>query len=286
MKFPVTKTTKLQDFTAANSFLQHFVKRNGLESCYLHGKGGSVIDTPEIQLRLNELRKKMENYTSSTIFNVDETGLFYRTLPRRTYIMEGETKKEVRGTSDMSSKDRLTVIVCTNASGVKVPLAAIGKPKNPRIFRTVDKLPMKYYDQQRAWSTGEIFYKWFNEVFLVYIRKEFSYKKILLIMDNCGAHGQDLFHDPLGMVEVEFLPKNTTAKYQPMDAGIISCLKTQYKYNVLREILKYVSIDTNTEVSREPRTLPPQGYRGIQDGKKAMSLLNRPWNEISTRTIR
>jgi hypothetical protein len=93
MKFPVTKTTKLQDFTAANSFLQHFVKRNGLESCYLHGKCGSVIDTPEIQLRLNELRKKMGNYTSSTIFNVDETGLFYRTLPRRTYIMEGETKK-------------------------------------------------------------------------------------------------------------------------------------------------------------------------------------------------
>ena len=51
--------------------------------------------------------------------------------------MEDEDKKEVRGTSDMASKDRLTVIVCSNATGVKVPLTAIGKPKNPRIFRTV-----------------------------------------------------------------------------------------------------------------------------------------------------
>ena len=42
---------------------------------------------------------------------------------------------------------------------VQCDTISINDKKNPRIFRTVDKLPMTYYNQQRAWSTGQIFHK-------------------------------------------------------------------------------------------------------------------------------
>ena len=41
----------------------------------------------------------------------------------------------------------------------------------------------------------------------------------------------------IGPAEQQFLPKNMTARYQPMDQGIISVLKTRYKTIMLRRLL-------------------------------------------------
>ncbi|KAE8965256.1 hypothetical protein PR002_g28727 [Phytophthora rubi] len=48
-------------------------------------------------------------------------------------------------------------------------------------------------------------------------------RTILLLVDNASSH------DETGLllknVRVEKLPQNTTAKYQPLDQGIIHCVK-------------------------------------------------------------
>ena len=286
----------LPNFTAASSFVQNFVRRNGLKSVYLHGKGGTKLDTEKVAKELDDLKTKMQQYTPETIFNTDETGLFYRLLPRRTYIIRSkENKRNVRGTKAMKAKDRLTAIVCTNSIGVKVPLACIGKSKSPRVFRTVETLPIAYFSQKKAWSTGKIFKKWFNEIFLPFVRRMYPGQKILLLMDHCGSHNQeDLFFDSFGQVDVDFLPKNTTALYQPMDAGIIACMKCNYRYGLLHETLKWVSIDMGDDnalfdkIQRRP--LPKAGYRGIEDGYpanilEAMQLLKTAWDAVSETTV-
>ena len=64
------------------------------------------------------VRKECEKYEIYCVFNVDETGLFYQVLPRRTYLAPGEkNKKTVRGVKGMTAKERITAYVCVKASG-------------------------------------------------------------------------------------------------------------------------------------------------------------------------
>ena len=56
-----------------------------------------------------------------------------------------------------------------------------------------------------------------------------SNRKIALVVDNCTAH--PVIHGLTNFMLV-FLPPNTTAKTQPMDAGVIRCLKAYYRKNL------------------------------------------------------
>jgi hypothetical protein len=47
-------------------------------------------------------------------------------------------------------------------------------------------------------------------------------RKILLFVDNCSVHP----FINLSNIKLVFLPPNTTSRLQPMDQGIIHCLKS------------------------------------------------------------
>lgn len=49
--------------------------------------------------------------------NMDETGLFYRAIPARTYLAANESPKTVRGAKALKEKDRVTLVLCVNATG-------------------------------------------------------------------------------------------------------------------------------------------------------------------------
>jgi hypothetical protein len=80
---PAERKKLLEDFTASKSWVKKFVKRNNLSSKLLHGEAGSV-DGAATAEGMAKLRDTCKKYRAENIFNVDETGLFYRLLPRRT----------------------------------------------------------------------------------------------------------------------------------------------------------------------------------------------------------
>ena len=96
---------------------------------------------------------------------------------------------------------------------------------NPRCFEKHTK-KLKYFSQRRAWS-DTVTFKTCWEWLLLHIRKRT--KKVLLILDNCGPHGDELI-DPNGQVTVIFSPPNCTSMFQPMDAGVIAMLKKNYLF--------------------------------------------------------
>ena len=52
----------------------------------------------------------------------------------------------------MKDKNRLTIMVCTSATGDKVPLAVIGKPIRPQCWDLCgNKPPIAYNNQNNAW---------------------------------------------------------------------------------------------------------------------------------------
>ena len=77
------------------------------------------------------LKSKITSYHPKDVFNVDESGLFWKLLPEKTLAFK--TEKCFGGNK---SKERLTFLVSTNMDGTeKLPVFAIGHSKNPKMFQ-------------------------------------------------------------------------------------------------------------------------------------------------------
>ena len=61
-------------------------------------------------------------------------------------------------------------------------------------------------------------------------------RKILFFIDNAPSHSES-FIDCFSHVKIVFLPKNTTSKLQPLDAGIIKNFKVFYRKQLLQHVL-------------------------------------------------
>lgn len=140
--------SRLTTFAASVGWVDKFVRRHALRSVSMHGEAASA-NAAKVAQNMVTLRQALKEFDLDCIFNMDETGLFYKLLPRRTYICDFEDRKSVRGTKAMRAKDRITAYVCTNATGQKVPMSIIGTAKNPRCFR-VERPPVHYSHQRNS----------------------------------------------------------------------------------------------------------------------------------------
>lgn len=181
----------------------------------------------------------LEGYHPDDIYNLDETGLFYKCLPNKSLAFKGE-----KCHGGKYSKDRITVVPICNSTGThKLPLIVIGKSQHPHCFgskkNTVD-LPVDYYWNKNAWMTTNIF----TQV-LVRMDDDFSKsgRRILLFMDNCSSHALKPSTD-LKSIKIVFLPPNYTSVLQPLDAGIIKNLKHSYHKRLLRDTIHHMA-ETN-----------------------------------------
>ena len=157
------------------------------------GEAGDV-NLEEATKEIDKLKQSIlaDGYEMCNIFNMDETELFYRAIPSRTYLLDGECKKNARGTKQMKAKDRLTVILCVNATGTfKISPTVIGTAKRPRCFvRNPPELP--YFNQTSAWNDK----KWWHQIFLKEVR-EWTTSPVALLMDGFSGHNREC-SDPLG----------------------------------------------------------------------------------------
>lgn len=160
-------------FNASDGWLQKFKRRFGIRLLKISGEKLSA--NPEfVEPFKKELHSLIaeHNLTHDQIYNADETGLFWKLLPGKTYVLRSEKSAPGR----KAEKARLTFLACTNASGDhKVKPLVIGKAKNPRYFYNFTP-PVDYSHSKNAWMTAAIFQKWFKDSFVVQVNlKSFLY---------------------------------------------------------------------------------------------------------------
>jgi hypothetical protein len=256
------EVTALKAFTASTSWASLKAIALGFKSVALHGEAGDV-DLEAIAAEINELREKIRSFHPDNVYNMDETGLMFKCLPNRGYVKRSEVKT-ARGTKMMKVKDRVTIYVCTNASGTDFyPLSIIGKSAKPHCFRS-HSLKLQYYNQKKAWSDTATFKRWWSD-FLVHIRSRTN-ERVLLILDNCGPHcgkAAEFMNDP--QVEVVMLPPNCTSVYQPMDSGVIAMIKKNYRFLLLS---KYIDMFEEREQLRKDaiEMQMTRGTKGLEQG--------------------
>ena len=225
-----------ESFKASTSWLKRFLLRHGMRSITLQGEALSadVSSVGDFRKELAEFIEK-GGYTLSQVFNADETGLWWKLMPSKTFVHH----TEVQAKNFKKPKDWVTLMGCANAAGTcKLPLAFIHKSARPRCFKntSMNTLPVCYFSQKKAWMDTTIFKKWFHDVFVPYIRKFCRDNdmecKILLLLDNAPAHpSMSTLQSNDGKVVTKFLPPNTTSLIQPMDQGILESMKSYLKGN-------------------------------------------------------
>jgi hypothetical protein len=120
----------------------------------LHEEGAKVNNNNlELLAALKELFGIIAQYDPKNVYNMDETGLFFRLLPRYSLLMPNEDISTTKGKK--KAKDQVSFIVCANASGThKIPCALIGKPKELACIKD-RQWPIPYFNQEKAWMDVE-----------------------------------------------------------------------------------------------------------------------------------
>jgi len=235
---------------ASRGWFQKFKKRSGIHSVVRQGEAASAN-----QKAAEEFVQDFSDYVKANgfipqqAFNCDETGLFWKKMPRRTYITNEE--KALPGHKPM--KDRLTLLLYGNASGdFKIKPLLVNHMENPRVFKINNaiksKLPVMWWANSKAWVTRQCFIEWIHEVFALSVKKYLQENnlplKCLLVMDNAPAHLPGLADElmkELDFITVKFLPPNMTPLIQPMDQQVISNFKKLYNKALFQRCFEVTS---------------------------------------------
>lgn len=150
-------------FNASDGWLQRFKTRYGVR--FIKIAGEKLSSQPEL---VDPFKKKLQQkvdelgLTTDQLYNADETGLFWKLLPEKTYVSSLEKNAPGRKTD----KQRITFLACTNATGLhKLKPLVIGKAKNPRSFKNFN-CPVDYKNSKSSWMTAAIFKNWFHQSFV------------------------------------------------------------------------------------------------------------------------
>ena len=227
--------TELGDtiFKGSPHFIQNWAARHNFHNVALWGKGGSA-DVSGAAARIALIWSELEAYAAERICNMEEADLLFLCILNRAYAKAGQ-RRQARGTKAMKEKDRVSLVLACNATGThKIPVAMIGKAKHPLCLKPPRRpCPLPYFSQTNAWMDGDLSKSWFETVFLPAVRAHTSHP-VALVPDNCGAH-EELECDKMKFIP---LPPHCKSIYQPLDLGIIACLKRPYKRRLLDLVVR------------------------------------------------
>ena len=257
------------DWQGYGSFITRWTKRYGIVNRAISGSKGSAAPLDELETwKETVLLPTLSRYSPNDIYNGDETALFYKCLPHRTYCFNGD-----KPAGSAKRKDRLTLLLITNMDGSDHrKLSVIGKAITPRCLAKKYKMQVKdmavdWYASKNAWMTGELHHqimtKMNNEM-----RK--CNRHILYVCDNASSHQvREYSH-----IKFLMLPPNATSIMQPLDQGIILSAKRRYKKKLTERYL--VCVENNKDANSLLNSL---------DIVAATNMIAASWRETSATII-
>ena len=264
------ENSDLDGLVASDRWLEKWKATYSIKEKRIEGKGRDVPEET-VSSWIERLQELTEGYSLENIWNMDESGCFFKALPDARSVQNG---KQAKG--DKKSKQRFTVAFFVSAAGQKIdePIV-IWKIKLPRCFKGLRDRSrpgnVHYFSNSKSWMTSEIF-----ETVLSKLNRKlvFENRKVILFLDNATCHPESM-DDKFSNIKIVFLPKNTTFRLQPLDAGIIQNFKVKYR----KSLIKYVLSRINDNASEEEIA---------QDLNILMTIrwVQRAWKDVTPSTVK
>lgn len=175
---------KYRKATFGGSWLDKIKGRHQLRSLRLNGERAEVsIGWEEKMAKIARIITEL-GIGKEQVYNWDETGLFYRSMPKYTLVGRGDD-----GAGGKEDKQRITVLLCVNGDGSNSQIVLIGKAARPR---GTDKTfwihnEVQYFANETAWMTGEIFTNLLEQ----FDRRMEGRGPVVLLLDNFSGHSRE-----------------------------------------------------------------------------------------------
>lgn len=112
--------------------------------------------------------------------------------------------------------------------------------------------------------TADLFKEWLKDFNR---QMRLAKRKVILLVDNAASHSQgDL---QLKNVTLHFLPPNTTAHIQPMDASIIKAFKAHYRKQLVQHYINRVEKEEDQSIN-------------LREG---LHMVKTAWDRVKVSTI-
>nr|XP_061782193.1 tigger transposable element-derived protein 1-like [Nerophis lumbriciformis] len=218
-------------------------------------------------------------FVPQQVFSCDDTGLYWKKMPKRTYITALETG--LPGHTVM--KDRLTLLVCANASGDRrVKPLLVYHSETPRVFKRwnviKDTLSVMWRANKKAWLTRQIFTEWLNCVFGPTVKKylldEGLPLKAVLVMDNSPVHPpymEDVLLEEFSFITLKFLPPNLT-----LDKLVVDSFKKEYTKALFQRCF---------DVTSDTRLALRDFWNDHFNILTCIGLIDKAWNGVARTTL-
>ena len=214
------------------NWLDRWIRRHALHSFRIHGEAGSANKVAYYAWLTETFSSlvKQKSIPLEDIWNADETGIFYKQLPRTTLTNQGPSSGWTH------PKNRLSGLFAASMTGSKRRPFIVGSNQQlgKRIYDSFD-----YNYNKNSWMTTELFNMWLeqwdNELIAIH-------KQIHLIIDNCSTHKQT--YKPRN-ITLLYLPAHCTSIGQPLDQGVLHALKAGYRELLLSHIVSNRKVDAN-----------------------------------------
>lgn len=258
------------NFKGTNGFISKFKKRHNIGSSTVHGERTANKNVNTFCREF--IRYIMDNKIPlDKVYNAKETVLYWKTLPSKTLIINNEHEALDRE----SDKNKVTLMVCTNATGShKLPILIVGDEYN--CFENVRSSSIIYTRQSNTCIDKQLMLTWYQEIFLPEIETvhNSSTEQCLLLLDNAFNYPSlEEFNSINEQCQIIYLPSNATSLI-PMDQGVIEKLKRIYKKHFLRVIL---TAETAEDVQKLLKSL---------DILKCCHLISDAWDEVTEIVIK
>ena len=129
----------------------------------MHHGGVATVYAKAAEDFVKEFRRLVESevYIAQQVFSCDETGLFWKKRPKKTYT----TVEEMKMPGHKPVKDRLILLFCANVSGnLKIKPFLVYRSEPPQAFKgwKVHKscLSVMRHSNTKAWVTRLLFAEW------------------------------------------------------------------------------------------------------------------------------
>ena len=153
------------EFMGSNAYIERFSRHTIVhKSIRLHGRGGSALPLDYLQ-RMEELQTVAVQDPLKNIYEMDESGLFYRVWRRKSYLAPNKDPRHARGAELQRHKSRITIVLCVKSDGsYSVPVCYVGHAAEPRYFHDnrFDEYRTHYSWQENAWMDSVQFKKWIH----------------------------------------------------------------------------------------------------------------------------
>lgn len=250
--FALASELGIQNFKASNGFLNRFLKRHSIKSRKYCAESDVSVDDGTVREWLNALKKKISNYDEKNIFSADETALYWKMSPHKSYESKSKDIDHI--------KDRVSLLLIGNIDGSEREISLIGHSPNPREFQNY-QVPMRYYYNDKALMTYEIFE---TEMIILNKRMAKQNRKVVVFLDDYIVHH---INYQFSNIEFCYFPPDITSNLQPFNQGIIHCFKAFYRRSMIRHILALSDLSCD---------LYPENINLA----KASSMMRSAWDSI------